>query len=123
MNSTAERVHIDYATTTVFGWPHKGHKTPFTESEVQEKVTAIFADELGISHDALTPDMSIKKDFGADLLRLTLPIMTIENFFRTMLQDEVAREEVSVHSIVDKLMGRASRSSDCGANDSCTCTA
>ena len=105
MNSTAERLHNHSVNAIVFGWPHKGHKMPFSESEVQEKVTSILADEIGISSDELAPDTSIKEDLRADANRLNRPIMMIENYFRTFLQEEVAHDQLSVGTIVDKIMG------------------
>jgi len=123
MNTSAAQIQDDRFGATILAWPHKEPNIALTETEVQAKVTSVLATEFDLSPGQLQGDTLIKEDLDVDWYDLAVPIMTIENFFRTMLQDEVAREDVSVHSIVDKLMGRASKSSDCGASDSCTCAA
>lgn len=123
MNTSAAQIQDKGFGATILAWPHKEPHIALTETEVQAKVASVLATEFDLSPEQLQGDTLIKEDLDVDWYDLAVPIMTIENFFRTMLQDEVAREDVSVHSIVDKLMGRAGRSSDCGASDSCTCAA
>jgi len=121
MNTSAAQIQDDRLGATILAWPYKEPNIALTETEVQAKVTSVLATEFELSPGQLQGETLIKEDLDVDWYDLAVPIMTIENFFRTMLQDEVAREDVSVHSIVDKLMGRASRSPDCGANGNCTC--
>ncbi len=117
MNTSAAQIQEDRFGATILAWPHKEPNIVLTETEVQAKVTAVLETELGLSPGQLRGDSLIKEDLDVDWYDLAAPIMIIENFFRTMLQDEVAREDVSVHSIVDKLLCRTSRSQDCGASN------
>ena len=117
MNTSVAQIQEDRFGATILAWPHKEPNIVLTETEVQAKVTSVLATEFGLSPGQLRGDSLIKEDLDVDWYDLAAPIMTIENFFRTMLQDEVAREDVSVHSIVDKLLCRTSRSQDCGASN------
>ena len=117
MNTSVAQIQEDRFGATILAWPHKEPNIVLTETEVQAKVTAVLETELGLSPGQLRDDSLIKEDLDVDWYDLAAPIMIIENFFRTMLQDEVAREDVSVHSIVDKLLCRTSRSQDCGASN------
>jgi len=116
MNTSVAQIQEGRFGATILAWPHKEPNIVLTETEVQAKVTAVLETELGLSPGQLRGDSLIKEDLDVDWYDLAAPVMTIENLFRTMLQDEVAREDVSVHSIVDKLMGRTSRSQDCGVS-------
>ena len=116
MNTSVAQIQEDRFGATILAWPHKEPNIVLTETEVQAKVTSVLATEFGLSPGQLRGDSLIKEDLDVDWYDLAAPVMTIENLFRTMLQDEVAREDVSVHSIVDKLMGRTSRSQDCGVS-------
>lgn len=123
MNTSAAQIQDDRFGATILAWPHKEPNISLTETEVQAKVTSVLATEFDLLPGQLQGDTLIKEDLDVDWYDLAVPIMTIENFFRTMLQDEVAREDVCVHSIVDTLMGRASRSPGYGARNNCTCAA
>lgn len=116
MNTSAAQIQDEGLGATILAWPQKEPNIALTESEVQAKVTSVLETEFDLSPGQLRGDTLIKEDLDVDWYDLAAPVMTIENFFRTMLQDEVAREDVSVHSIVDKLMGRTSRSQDCGVS-------
>lgn len=117
MNTSVAQIQEDHFGATILAWPHKEPNIVLTETEVQAKVTSVLATEFGLSPGQLQGDSLIKEDLDVDWYDLAAPIMTIENFFRTMLQDEVAREDVSVHSIVDKLLCRTGRSQDYGASN------
>ena len=81
------------------------------------------AAEFNLAPGQLADDTPIKKDLSANLYELAGPIMTIENFFRTLLQDELASDNLSVDSIVDKLMGRQNGAVDCSVINDCACAA
>lgn len=121
MNTQATQIADGQSAQTILAWPYRGDRILLTEDEVREKVAATLATELGLDPQQLSDDTFIKEDLDAAYYRLASPIMTIENFFRTHLQDEMAREDLSVHLIVDKLMGRADGTSNCDSGADCAC--
>lgn len=123
MNTQATQIADGQFAKTILAWPHRGDRVSLTEDEVREKVAATLATELKLGPQQLSDDTLIKEELDADYYRLAGPIMTIENFFRTLLQDEMAREDLSVHLIVDKLMGQADRTSNCDSGVDCACAA
>lgn len=123
MNTQATQITDPHSSETVVAWPHQGRQITLTEDEVLEKVTSTLAMELNLSADQISNGTPIGESMDVSYFRLAGPIMTIENFFRTHLQDEMAREDLSVNIIVDKLMGRTNRISNCGSDADCVCAA
>ena len=109
MNISATSTADYFNSETILAWPHRGRQISLTEDEVREKVVSTLETALELHPGQVSDDSPIKEHVDVDFYRLAGPIMTIENFFRTLLQDEVAREDVSVNSIVDKLMAQTNR--------------
>ena len=110
MNTQATRFADGHNGETIRAWPHQGCQISLTEDEVREKVAVTLATGLGLRPGQVSDDAPIKEGLDVDFFWLAGPIMTIENYFRTQLQDEFAKEDVSIRSIIDKLMGRADSS-------------
>ena len=123
MNISPEAITNNRSVTSILAWPRHGKPFAVNEDQVREKVAATLEAELDLSPGELADDTPIKKDLNADFYKLAGPIMTIENFFRTLLQDELARDDLCVGLIVDKLIGRQNGVLDCGASNDCACAA
>lgn len=122
MNTQATQFATDQNGATILAWPRHGQPISLTKDEVRDKVATTLGSGLNVPAETLTDDTLIRKDFDVDIYALGGPIMTIENYFRTMLQDEIAKADVSVGSIVDRLMGRSDNGAHCEASD-CACAA
>ena len=93
------------------------------QNEYRAHCAARASGQSDLSSGKLADDAPIKKDLNANFYDLVGPIMTIENFFRTLLQDELARYDLSVDLIVDNLIGRQNGAADFGAGNDCACAA
>lgn len=122
MNTQATQFATDQNGATIPAWPHHGQPISLTEDEVREKVATTLGSELNVPAEILLDETLIREDFDVDIYALGGPIMTIESYFRTLLQDEIVRADVSVGSIVDRLMGRSSDATRCESS-SCACAA
>lgn len=111
MNSPAMQIHLDSPIATLCAWPHKAPKISLTETEVREKITSVFAAALGVDSGRLKGDTLIKAEFDTNWFELVAPIMTVENYFRTLLQDEASSDRLSIDMITDRLMGRVTQAS------------
>ena len=58
--------------------------------EVEDKVKAIIAEQLGVEASSVTPDSSFTEDLGADSLDAVELIMAIEEAFDIEIPDEEA---------------------------------
>lgn len=122
MNTKATQFATNRNGATILAWPHRGAPISLTEDEVREKVTATLESELNVPAERLSDDTLIRKDFDVDFYALAGPVMTIENYFRTLLQDEIAKTDVSIGSIVDRLMGHTDSGAHCDSSR-CACAA
>lgn len=122
MNTQATQFATNRNGATILAWPHRRQPISLTEDEVRDKVAATLASELNVPPGSFTEDALIREDPDVDIYALGRPIMTIENYFRTLLQDEIARTDVSVGSIVDRLMGRTETARHCDSSR-CACAA
>jgi acyl carrier protein len=66
--------------------------TQDTMSDIQERVTAIIVDILGVDEDKVVPEASFRDDLGADSLDLVELIMEFEEQFEATITDEEAKE-------------------------------
>jgi acyl carrier protein len=66
--------------------------TQDTMSDIQERVTAIIVDILGVDEDKVVPEASFREDLGADSLDLVELIMEFEEQFEATITDEEAKE-------------------------------
>ena len=123
MNISAEAIKDNRNVSPILAWPYRGRPVLVTEDQVREKVTTTLEAEFDLSPGQLADDTLIKKDLSADSYELAAPIMTIENFFRTLLQEELARDDLSIGLIVDRLTGRQDSAADRSAGNDCACAA
>ena len=123
MNIAAKAITDNRSARTILAWPHHGRPFSVTEEQVREKVATTFEGEFDLSPGRLADDTPIKKDLNANFYDLAGPIMTIENYFRTLLQDELARDDLSIGLIVDKLIGRKDSAVNCSVGNDCACAA
>ena len=69
-------------------------------SDVQEKVTAIIVEKLGVEESDVTPDASFTNDLGADSLDTVELIMEFEKEFDLTIPDEDAEQIATVGDAV-----------------------
>ncbi len=65
-------------------------------SNVQEKVRAIIAEQLGVKPEQVTPQASFIDDLGADSLDTVELVMALEEEFGVEIPDEEAEKLVTV---------------------------
>ena len=123
MNIAAKAITDNRSARTILAWPHHGRPFPVTEDQVLEKVATTLEAELSLSPGQLADDAPIKKDLNANVYDLAGPIMTIENFFRIRLQDELERDDLSIGLIVDRLIGQQDSTADRSVDNDCACAA
>ena len=123
MDISAKAITDNRSVTSILAWPRHGKPFAVNEDQVREKVAATLEAELDLSPGELADDTPIKEALHVNYYALAGPVMTIENFFRTLLQDELSRDDLSVGLIVDKLIGRQNGAVDCGVRNNCACAA
>jgi acyl carrier protein len=69
-------------------------------NDVQERVTAIIVDILGVDEDKVVPEASFREDLGADSLDLVELIMEFEEQFEATITDDEAK---SINSVGDAI--------------------
>jgi len=69
-------------------------------ASIQERVTAIVVDVLGVDESRVTPDASFRDDLEADSLDLVELIMQFEEEFESEISDEDAQKIETVGQIV-----------------------
>lgn len=67
---------------------------------IQEKVTEIIVEQLGVSADQVKPESKMIEDLGADSLDAVELVMAVEEEFGIEVPDEEAEKLVSVGDIV-----------------------
>ena len=76
--------------------------------DIEEKVSNIVAEKLGVDRAEVTPDAVFIDDLGADSLDLVELIMAMEEEFDVEIPDEEAEKIATVQDaidFVDKLQG------------------
>ncbi len=69
--------------------------------DIQEKVTKIIADQLGVTAEEVKPEASFVEDLGADSLDLTELIMAMEEEFGVEIGDDDAQKILKVQDAID----------------------
>jgi len=72
-------------------------------NDIQETVTSIIVEKLGVDESDVTPDASITNDLGADSLDTVELIMEFEKEFDLTIPDEEAEEIATVGDAIDYL--------------------
>lgn len=67
---------------------------------VQEKVTKIIIDQLGVSADEVKPEASFVDDLNADSLDITELIMAMEEEFGIEIDDDDAQSMLTVKDAI-----------------------
>lgn len=76
-------------------------------SDVQEKVIAIVAEQLGVDADKVTSESSFVDDLGADSLDTVELVMALEEGFGCEIPDEDAEKITNVKQAVDYVNANA----------------
>jgi acyl carrier protein len=75
--------------------------------DIEEKVTAIVAEKLGVDKAEVTPDAVFIDDLGADSLDLVELIMAMEEEFGFEIADEEAEKLRTVGDVIKFIKARA----------------
>jgi acyl carrier protein len=67
---------------------------------IQEKVTEIIVEQLGVTADQVKPESKMIEDLGADSLDAVELVMAVEEEFGIEVPDEEAEKLVSVGDII-----------------------
>lgn len=67
---------------------------------VEEKITKIIMDQLGVSAEEVKPEASFVEDLGADSLDLTELIMAMEEEFGIEIDDDDAQKILKVQDAI-----------------------
>ena len=67
---------------------------------IQEKVTTIISEHLGVSASRVMPDTNIKDDLGADSLDSIELLMAVEETFNISISDDEGEKVVTVKDLV-----------------------
>jgi len=70
-------------------------------SDIQERVTKIVIEQLGVSADEAKPDALFIDDMGADSLDTVELVMALEEEFETEIPDEDAEGITTIQQAVD----------------------
>jgi acyl carrier protein len=71
------------------------------ESEVEEKVIAIVAEQMGVDKSEITRDTNFVNDLNADSLDTVELVMEFEDEFETSIPDEQAEKIQTVGQVID----------------------
>ncbi|HEC13299.1 MAG TPA: acyl carrier protein [Acidiferrobacteraceae bacterium] len=77
-------------------------------SNVQDRVTKIVAEQLGVSADQVTAEASFVDDLGADSLDTVELVMALEEEFDTEIPDDQAEKITTVQLAIDYINQNAS---------------
>ncbi|MBK1633139.1 acyl carrier protein [Thiohalocapsa halophila] len=70
-------------------------------SSVQDRVTKIVVEQLGVKEEEVTPEASFVDDLGADSLDTVELVMALEEEFDTEIPDEDAENITTVKQAID----------------------
>ena len=68
---------------------------------VQDKITEIIVEQLGVKAEEVTPEASFVDDLGADSLDTVELVMALEEEFETEIPDEEAEKITTVQQAID----------------------
>lgn len=75
-------------------------------NEVEQKVRAAVAEQLGINADDIKADASFMDDLGADSLDLVELVMSFENEFGITIPDEDSAQLTTVQSAINYVQSK-----------------
>jgi len=79
-------------------------------SSLEEQVTHLVAEQLGVKEEEVTADASFVDDLGADSLDTVELVMALEEAFECEIPDEEAEKITTVQQAIDYIKERASDS-------------
>jgi len=77
-----------------------------SDQEVFEKVRSVVVEQLGVSEDEVTRDVSYIEDLGADSLDTVELVMALEEEFSTEIADEEAEKLTTIGKTVEYIASR-----------------
>ena len=77
-----------------------------TEQEVFEKVRSVVVEQLGVSEDEVTRDVSYIDDLGADSLDTVELVMALEEEFNTEIADEEEEKLTTIGKTVEYIISK-----------------
>ncbi|MFT5112714.1 MAG: acyl carrier protein [Parasphingorhabdus sp.] len=77
-------------------------------SSIEERVTKIVVEQLGVSEDQVTADASFVDDLGADSLDTVELVMALEEEFDTEIPDDEAEKITTVKQAIIFIQTNAS---------------
>lgn len=77
--------------------------------EIQQKVTSIITDKLGIPETEVTPDASFIRDLGIDSLDYAELVMEFEQRFDIRIPDDDAEKLVTISSAVEYIRSKVKK--------------
>ena len=75
-------------------------------ASVEEKVTEIVAEQLGVSEEEVTPEKHFIDDLGADSLDIVELVMAMEENFEIEIPDEDAEKIQTVRDAINYIQER-----------------
>ena len=82
-----------------------------SEQKIEEQITEIIVDKLGVEQNEVTPEASFANDLGADSLDTVELIMEFEKVFNLSIPDEAAEKIVTVGDSIEYLKKHANSAS------------
>ncbi|UAA40410.1 acyl carrier protein [Paraneptunicella aestuarii] len=70
-------------------------------SNIEERVTKIIVEQLGVKEEEVKPEASFVDDLGADSLDTVELVMALEEEFDTEIPDEEAEKITTVQAAID----------------------
>lgn len=70
-------------------------------SSIEERVTKIIVEQLGVKAEEIKPEASFVEDLGADSLDTVELVMALEEEFETEIPDEEAEKISTVQAAID----------------------
>ena len=74
--------------------------------DIQQKVTSIITEKLGVPETEVTPDANFIKDLGIDSLDYAELVMEFEQTFDIKIPDDDAEKLVTISSVVQYIKGK-----------------
>ena len=78
--------------------------------EIESRIKAIIADQLGVSEEEVKPEARFIEDLGADSLDIVELIMAMEEEFETEIPDEDAEKITTVQQAIDYVSAHSKKS-------------
>jgi len=79
------------------------------EKSVEQKVTDIIVEQLGVNPEQVTPKASFIEDLGADSLDIVELVMAFEEEFGVEVPDEEAEKLQTVQDVIDYIKDKAAK--------------